>query len=85
MTLVRYQPWSLLNDVHRGFASPLSSRGQLEDEDNSRVVTSSWVPTVDIKEEQERFVLYADLPGVDVKDIDITMEKGVLSIKGERF
>ena len=54
------------------------------EEDNSSVVTSHWSPTVDIKEEKHRFVLFADIPGVDPKDIEITMDNGVLTIKGER-
>jgi HSP20 family protein len=33
--------------------------------DESSVVTSQWIPLVDIKEEQDRFILYADIPGVD--------------------
>ena len=52
--------------------------------DQSNVVTSQWVPRVDIREDAERFVILADIPGVDPKDIEIHMEKGILSIKGER-
>ena len=52
--------------------------------DASNVVTAQWVPRVDIKEEAERFVIFADLPGVDPKDIEINMDKGILSIRGER-
>jgi HSP20 family protein len=52
--------------------------------DQSNVVTSQWTPRVDIKEEDTRFVILADIPGVDPKDIEITMDKGILSIKGER-
>lgn len=52
--------------------------------DESSVVTSQWAPRVDIKEESDRFVLYADIPGVDPADIDIQMDKGLLTIKGER-
>lgn len=52
--------------------------------DESSVVTSQWVPLVDIKEEGDRFVLYADLPGVDPQDIEVQMDKGMLTIKGER-
>jgi HSP20 family protein len=55
-----------------------------EETDQSNVVTSQWTPRVDIKEEDGRFVIFADIPGVDPKDIEITMEKGILSIKGER-
>lgn len=43
-----------------------------------------WIPSVDIKEEPERFVVHADLPGVDVKDIDVSFQDGVLSIAGKR-
>ena len=54
------------------------------DTDSSSVVTSQWVPRVDIKEEPERFLIFADLPGVDPSSIEVNMDKGVLSIKGER-
>jgi HSP20 family protein len=52
--------------------------------DDSSVVTSQWLPLVDIKEEADRFVLFADIPGVDPQDIDVQMDKGLLTIKGER-
>ncbi len=52
--------------------------------DQSDVVTSQWAPRVDIKEEPQRFVIFADIPGVDPKDIEVQMEKGMLTLKGER-
>lgn len=54
------------------------------DSDQSNVVTSQWAPRVDIKEEDARFVIFADVPGVDPEQIEINMDKGILSIKGER-
>lgn len=36
------------------------------------------------KEEAHRFVLYADVPGVDPQDIEVQMDKGMLTVKGER-
>jgi HSP20 family protein len=54
------------------------------DADSSSVVTAQWVPRVDIREEAERFVILADLPGVDPAQIEVNMDKGILSIKGER-
>jgi HSP20 family protein len=54
------------------------------DGDQSNVVTSQWTPRVDIKEEAERFVIFADIPGVEPKDIEIHMDKGILTLKGER-
>lgn len=44
----------------------------------------AWIPSVDVREEGEKFVVTADLPGVDAKDIEVTTDKGVLTIKGER-
>lgn len=86
MSLVRYEPFNLLDRFQRelnqlGFRDLFGSEG---DEDNSNIVTSHWRPAVDIKEEDDRFVIQADLPGVDPKNIDITMENGILAIKGER-
>ena len=46
--------------------------------DASSVVTSQWVPRVDIKEEPGRFVILADLPGVDPNSIEVNMDKGIL-------
>lgn len=87
MALVRYEPLNLLDRLQRGFnlhnlLDPYAR--EVEGEDNSNVVTSHWRPAVDIKEEEDRFVIYADLPGVDPEDIEITMEQGVLTLKGER-
>ena len=55
-----------------------------QDRDDSSVVTSQWAPPVDIHEEPERFVLYADIPGVDPQAIDVQMDRGLLTIKGQR-
>ncbi|MDH5483872.1 MAG: Hsp20/alpha crystallin family protein [Gammaproteobacteria bacterium] len=82
MSLIRHNPWSLFDqlqtEVNRMHGYPTKA------DDNGDVVTSDWTPAVDIKEENDRYLLIADIPGVDPKDIDIHMENGVLTIKGER-
>jgi HSP20 family protein len=78
MSLVRYEPWSLLNQLSKELDR--SFRGS----ENSDVATSDWTPAVDIRENAENFVIVADIPGVDPKDIEVNMENGILSIKGER-
>lgn len=45
---------------------------------------ATFRPAVDIREDQEAYVVYADLAGVDPKDVDIDVEKGVLTLRGER-
>ena len=74
MTLVRYEPWALVSRFQQQLDRALG-------DSNASV---SWIPHVDIHEEAERFVVVADLPGVDKNDIEITAEKGVLTVKGER-
>jgi HSP20 family protein len=41
-----------------------------------------YVPKVDIIETGEAMVMYADMPGVDEKSIEVTLEKNVLKITG---
>jgi HSP20 family protein len=43
-----------------------------------------WAPPVDILETENELVLKADVPGVDLKDIDIQVENATLTLKGER-
>ncbi|GAB4352831.1 MAG: Hsp20/alpha crystallin family protein [Gammaproteobacteria bacterium] len=84
MTLRRYDPWSLLNQAS-ALSRLFDERFSGEDEESTgHVVATDWVPAVDIKEEQDRYVILADIPGVDPKDIDVTMENGVLTLRGER-
>lgn len=45
---------------------------------------AQWAPRVDIKEDDKRFVILADIPGIDPAGIEVSMDKSVLTIKGER-
>jgi HSP20 family protein len=53
-------------------------------EEDSDAVTSTWAPAVDVKEDDDKYVIHADVPGVDPKDIEVTMENGILTLRGER-
>ncbi len=86
MSLIRYQPFGHLNRFHRDLDRLFETRlGQpLAQDDDVHTTVTDWLPAVDIREEEDRFVLRADIPGVDSKAIEITMENGVLTIRGER-
>ena len=45
---------------------------------------TTFAPAVDVREEADRFVVTADLPGVEPSQIEITAEKGILTLRGER-
>lgn len=83
MAIVRYEPLNFLNQLQREVNRLFENR-RLFDEEETGLMTSDWAPAVDIKEESDRFLIHADLPGVDPKDIEITMENGVLTLKGQR-
>jgi len=79
MSLVHYKPANLFNqfndEMNRHFSIAREGAANQERE---------WQPAVDIREEETRYLITADIPGVNSKDIDVTLEDGVLSIKGER-
>ena len=48
------------------------------------IETSDWQPKVDIIEESDQFVAKIDIPGVDPKDINVSFDNNMLTIKGEK-
>jgi len=74
MTILRYEPWALFGRLQR----------QLDQAFVDTDASISWIPRVDVREETERFVVAADLPGVEGKNIEVTADEGVLTIRGQR-
>ncbi len=81
MSIIRYEPYNLVNQLHNEINRLFNAR---TGDEETAAVTADWIPAVDIREDEDRYLLRADLPGVDPKDIEITMENGVLTIRGER-
>ncbi|NII10512.1 Hsp20/alpha crystallin family protein [Oleiagrimonas sp. C23AA] len=84
MSITRYQPWTARAGLQDEIKQVFDRFFNAEEGDQSNVVTSQWAPRVDIREEDSRFVIFADIPGVNPADIEVNMDKGILSIKGER-
>jgi len=81
MNLVRFDPWSITDFMQRDFDRQVSRRyphasGEMD--------VADWTPAVDIVEEKGRFVLRADVPGVEPTNIEVSMDDGILSVSGER-
>src|SRR5262245_44028470 len=81
MALARYEPWDVLNQLH-GQINRIFDH-QL-DRSSTSSATADWVPTGDIEEYADRFLLKLDVPGIDVNAVEITLDQGVLTIAGER-
>ena len=80
-TLVHYEPAKMINDMRNLMENLWESTF---DSDTNRVFSSQWLPAIDIKEEKDKFLIAADLPGVDPKNIEISVENNVLTLKGKR-
>ena len=86
MPVVRWDPSreidTLQGEMNRLFSTffdTSTSRGG-----NGAGVARRWVPAMDLVETGEHFVLKADLPGIAENDVNIELEKNVLTISGER-
>ncbi len=84
MTLIRWSPLSpqrelssLRDEFDRVFENALTGRV-------ARPEATVFVPSVDIEETSEEFVLRADLPGVPQKDVKVSLMGDTLTIRGER-
>jgi len=77
--VTQYNPWFV-----RTPAKHVLSRFFDGADGERTAAAAAWTPRVDVREEASRFVLVADVPGVDPASIEIQMDKGVLSLKGER-
>ena len=84
MNISRFEPWSLINLLHQDLDRIAGRRYALADHSSNGSSAADWVPAVDIVEQKDRYLLRADVPGVKPEDIDVNMEKGVLSLCGER-
>ncbi len=72
----RYSVWRVFNDfdnVLDGFFPPTRSQGE----------TGAVVPAVDVSETDDAYVVKAELPGVEKKDLDVSLHDGVLTINAE--
>ena len=79
MTLTRYNPFDLDEFAGRFFSDAMSRLVATTDP-----TLRPWAPAVDIVETENEMILKADIPEVKLEDIDIRLENGTLTLKGER-
>jgi HSP20 family protein len=48
------------------------------------MTVADWAPTVDISEDDKEYLIKAEIPEVDKKDVKVMLQDGVLTIQGER-
>ncbi len=83
MTLVKWHPNTTLrprNSFDRLVRDFFNDSYGYEEESTGL----NWAPSTDIQEDEKKFTVTADLPGLDKKDVHIHVKDNVLTIKGER-
>lgn len=85
MELVKWNPMQEMEDIMNRYQklmgrtfSPLDFEPELD------LAKADWAPRVDIAETEKAYTLKAELPAVEKKDISISINQGLLTIKGER-
>ncbi|MDE2307653.1 MAG: Hsp20/alpha crystallin family protein [Xanthomonadaceae bacterium] len=84
MNLGRHAVWNAHQVLPEDIRQVIGRFLQPQDSDVADAEAGQWVPRVDIRDEEKRFVILADIPGVDPAQIEVSMDKGILTIKGER-
>ena len=85
MNLVYRQPWSLMDRWRREIDELLTRSSDASFRFPAVTNSTAWTPSVDLQEESDHFVLRADVPGVALKDIEVSAQDGTLTIRGERL
>ena len=83
MNLVTWDPYRELSTLQDRVNRIFGGSPMRRDRDEEMSV-GAWIPPVDIVEEKDRILLTAELPGFQEKDIEVQMEGGVLTLRGER-
>lgn len=81
----RWDPIRELEQVSERFNRVFGGLSTRRRENASEALTvADWVPTVDISEDAQEYLIKAEVPEVDKKDVKVTVQDGVLTIQGER-
>lgn len=72
-TVLRQRAPDIWSDFNRFFGRSFSAD-----------ITSAWSPAVDIHETNDELIMLVELPGLDIKDVSVSVEKNVLTISGEK-
>lgn len=81
MAIVRWDPFkdflTIQEDLHKMFDRFLGGS-------EGKSLGAVWAPAIDVFEEDKELVIQAELPGLEAKDVDVTVEEDSLTLKGER-
>ena len=83
--LTRWDPFKEMDDLfHRRLGSVFGLTPQRQPNGKEEMTVAQWLPLVDITEDDQAYLIKAELPEMKKNDVKVTVENGVLTISGER-
>lgn len=83
MAIVKWEPLRDFVTLQDRMNQFLSDTLNIDEPENGRLV-QDWVPAVDVYEDAEAIQLKAELPGMEMKEIEVKIENNALEIRGEK-
>ena len=83
MNIVPWKPFEELTTLRKEMDS-LWSRFFPETPFHERYVSHEWLPSIDLKETKDKLVVKAELPGLEAKDVELSLTDDILTIRGEK-
>jgi HSP20 family protein len=84
-TVARWDPLKELDDLQNRLSTLFGRSAIRKDGERDEAMTvAEWAPLVDIVEDENEYLIKAELPEVKKHDVKVTVQKGVLTITGER-
>ena len=84
--IAKWDPFQHIEHLHRRLVGSLLDDGSNVNRSHAKtaVGTPDWAPVVDITEDEQAYILNAELAGVKKDDVHVTLENGTLTLSGER-
>jgi HSP20 family protein len=86
-TMIRFEnmhPFRELEEIGERFNRLFGRLPLRRDSGQETLTVADWAPRVDITEDDKEYLIKAEIPEVDKKDVKVTVQEGVLTIQGER-
>jgi HSP20 family protein len=80
--LATWRPFGMMEPFRQEMATLLDRF--FGEENGNGTALKTWTPRVDVEETDKEIIVKADLPGVDPKAVEVTVENGVLTVRGEK-
>lgn len=84
--LTKWDPFHELEDMHQRLSTLFDRGSSRRHNGNGResMVVADWAPVVDITEDDKSYTFKAELPDLKKEDVHVTVENGILTLRGER-